>query len=293
MNSSCDQHIRRLRGRVTAAALWGCNLTLLWLCGTAVQAEPNDCRSSAYYYSEGNNMALATSVFGAVSLITCGLVIILIMAYRKEQHDMRERVILGLMIANSVYSVASVAPAWYVKPGTCEYLLTITGDAILRGLWFMGSYWMVCYEIMIVGMAIPLLLHGTPAVSWRVEKFLHVMCFVLGVAALVVWYSVGIPISQHQQKAWSQVKLCYWESRKASNTTDVAVCRELVTGPFANYASEYVSLVALFARIWISPMIITIGLFVISRYYYHRLVLDWLDDVAQTKQTWERDLWVG
>eukprot|EP00041_Stephanoeca_diplocostata_P013513 m.237149 g.237149 ORF g.237149 m.237149 type:complete len:459 (+) comp19364_c0_seq2:52-1428(+) len=268
---------------------------MLSCCGVLVSSLPRECMYSNKHYSEGNDLAIATSAIGASSVILCCLVIMIVISYRKEQHFMRERVILGLMVSNCTYSISSVVPAWYLKPGTCSYLVTLQGDAVLRGMWFMGSYWMACYEIMIVGMAIPLLIRGTPAVTWRTEKVLHAICFLCGVVALTLWAVFGVPVVEKQRQSWEQARSCFesLDSKNSSTGTDYTPCYDIVIGPFNHYSMQYDKLVALFARVWISPMILSIILFVVSRYYYHRFLQDWHEEAAQTKERWSRDLWAA
>ena len=62
---------------------------------------------------EGNRMAVATAVFGCLSVVVCLCVLAVILGYKKDRYAFRERILFGLMCANIVYAAANIAPVWY------------------------------------------------------------------------------------------------------------------------------------------------------------------------------------
>jgi hypothetical protein len=49
-----------------------------------------------------NRLVVATSVVGAVSVAACLVVVLAIVAYSKDVYSLRDRIVVGLMIANAV-----------------------------------------------------------------------------------------------------------------------------------------------------------------------------------------------
>lgn len=94
-------------------------------------------------------MIVATSVFGTISFLACGFVLVVIFAYSKMSGHLaqRYRIIFGLIVANLLYSIANAIPIRYVafgqadcKPMGLKHNLI---EPTIRGIWFGAKYTMV------------------------------------------------------------------------------------------------------------------------------------------------------
>ena len=74
-------------------------LAVLFHCLSATGASKHACNSTytIEHTKEQNGYVIATSVFGVASLIVCGCVVAVIIAYKKDQFYLRERIILGFI----------------------------------------------------------------------------------------------------------------------------------------------------------------------------------------------------
>jgi hypothetical protein len=57
-----------------------------------------------------NYIVLATSTVGAASVLACCAVIVVILAQGSNSESIRDRLIIGMMSANAVYSLANAIP---------------------------------------------------------------------------------------------------------------------------------------------------------------------------------------
>lgn len=133
------------------------------LCVSCVYAR---CANSTYfteqaYIQHGNKLSIATITFGAISILSCISVILVIFAYKKDQRLLRERIIVGLMCANILYSAGNTAPMFLVYERDCTSVLSEAQTVWVRAVWLCGKYWIVCYEIFIVGTAVHALRNGS------------------------------------------------------------------------------------------------------------------------------------
>jgi hypothetical protein len=135
-----------------------------------------------------NKIVLATVTVGAVSAVACLAAVLVILAYSKDEHFLRERIILGLMCANFVYSLANTVPSDELHTGnlSCgQLVLQFSTTRMSRAVWFLGKFTLIFFEIFLVGVSILALKTGKRAVSRRAEITMHSMCVLGGVAALV------------------------------------------------------------------------------------------------------------
>ena len=115
---------------------------------------------------EINRIVFATLVVGALSIVGCALVIIQIVAYSRDLHSMRDRIVIGLMLANALvsllffvnlsclrglmrdflhvvqYSAGNAVPLNGLKTGTTdcgELALSFTSIRLGRCWWFGGK----------------------------------------------------------------------------------------------------------------------------------------------------------
>jgi len=75
------------------------------------------CQECPVAVYTSNVIAVATAVVGGVSVVACLATILVIIAWRKDSESPRFRVIIGLMIANAVYSMANTIPMDLLETG--------------------------------------------------------------------------------------------------------------------------------------------------------------------------------
>lgn len=116
--------------------------------------------------------AIATSVFGGVSMVICMGVIAVILAYKKEKSSLRERIIFGLMMVNIMYSIANLLPSQYYKDD-CNLLFSTEQDIWIRGVWIWAKYSMVCWQITYL--------------HWNIENRQFLVPFLLYRISVTLW----------------------------------------------------------------------------------------------------------
>ena len=132
----CSQHCSHPRLLILATMLQCVVFTVASTDCHSAEAQQNVNRE--------NKWIIVTSVFGGISLIVCFCVVAVIIAHKKDQFYLRERIILGLMAANILYSGANLVPTRFITD-VCknEFVVPIGYQDVSRGMWFWGKYWMV------------------------------------------------------------------------------------------------------------------------------------------------------
>ena len=152
----------------------------------------NSCKPSCSNLVETiNAVVLATAVVGGVSATICITVAFTILAHGRDLVSMRDRIVIGLMLTNAVYSTANAIPISALRTGalTCGRLaLSFDAIRIGRALWFCGKYGLVSFELMIIGTSIRALYYGLSAVPHRTEVLLHTLCYLVALGAFVSFY---------------------------------------------------------------------------------------------------------
>ena len=154
---------------------------------------PAACTSCPDSVNEINVIVYATAVIGAASAVACLVVVATIVGHGRDRVSMRDRIIIGLMLANAVYSSANAIPLNALNGDVLHcgrLLMSFDGIRFGRGWWFCGKYALVSFELLIIGASIRALLRGLAVVPPRTEAVLHTVCWVVGVAAFVVFYSL-------------------------------------------------------------------------------------------------------
>eukprot|EP00041_Stephanoeca_diplocostata_P014191 m.255486 g.255486 ORF g.255486 m.255486 type:complete len:398 (-) comp19616_c0_seq4:151-1344(-) len=236
-----------------------------------------------------NTLAIGTMVFGILSMILCTCVVSVIVAYSKEKMYLRERIIFGLMLSNMAFSVTNIIPVQLIEHD-CTNTITIIPKAWTRGVWFWGKYWMVCYEIFIAGTTIMALHSGRSKLPWKVETFCHCLSLFTGIAAFVVWVSLAVPFAEKEKRLMAQSAEC------VENTTDFDEYRDCLMdqGTWEEFASfrpyYYPWVMATMIRAWLAPFGVSLLLWLLSRFLYHKLLSDWNQDHKDAIHLWDADL---
>jgi hypothetical protein len=121
----------------------------------------------------------------------CIAVATTVLAHGRDRISMRDRIVVGLMLANAVYSTANTIPLNVLRTGVVDCgRLAMSFDAIRAGRawWFCGKYGIVSFELLILGTSIRALHRGTSVVPWRAEATLYLACCALAAVAFIVFY---------------------------------------------------------------------------------------------------------
>ena len=147
-----------------------------------------------------NFVVFATATVGAASAAVCIAVAMTVLANGRDRVSMRDRIVVGLMVANAVYSTANVIPLNALRISVMDCgRLAMSFDAIRfgRAWWVCGKYGLVSFELFILGASIRALHHGTRAVpTVRVEVAMQVACCVVAALAFVVFYTLCAQINE-------------------------------------------------------------------------------------------------
>jgi hypothetical protein len=145
-----------------------------------------------------------TSFGGLLGLISSLCVLIVIFAFRKDVHFVRERIIAGLSVANALYAILCIVPLqlYHLAPD-CRAYIHFEHAAYLRMVWFAWKYVIVGYEIFILLFSIYVLYTQTPirTLSIKKETFGHLCCWISASLFLVVACVTVRPVGEVPTKA--------------------------------------------------------------------------------------------
>ena len=130
---------------------------------------------------------------GGISVVVCLFVITTMVAHGHDRISMRNRIVLGLMMTNTVYSSANIIPINELRTGVLDCgRLVLSFDKIRfgRALWFCGKYGLVSFELFILGASIRALLYCVTAVPRRVAAAMYTICCIVALSAFVVFYAL-------------------------------------------------------------------------------------------------------
>ena len=91
-------------------------IAAIFLVGLAAYiATPDDQNAHGAFkacpvYPLVNRIGISTAIVGFVGLVLAMAVILLVYAYRRDRHELRERIILGLTISSAIYSMVCIVP---------------------------------------------------------------------------------------------------------------------------------------------------------------------------------------
>jgi hypothetical protein len=137
-----------------------------------------------------NVIVCATATVGAASAVACLAVVTTLVAHGRDR-AMRDRIVIGLIVVNTMYSTANVIPIHALRTDELDCgRMAMSFDTIRfgRAWWFCGKYGLVSFELFILGASIRALLRGLSAVSVCAETVMHVACCAVAGLAFAVFY---------------------------------------------------------------------------------------------------------
>lgn len=146
----------------------------------------------------GNTVSLVTAGIGAVSTLLCVEVVASIVANRRDLTSLRDRIIIGLLMSNAIFSSSNAVPVYLVDVSSlsCGQLsLPFPTILFVRAWWFGGKYALLAYEIVLICVSITVLTRGTLAITPRVEMALHLGCVLSFTCAFAMFYVLAVQIS--------------------------------------------------------------------------------------------------
>ena len=252
------------------------------------------CPTSVY---ENNRIVLTTSIVGAISILPCLVVILIIIAYGKDYMYIRSRVIIGLMTSNIVYSIGNAIPVAMLQTSVNNCgISSLSFNTIRfgRAVWFAGKYALVFFELFILGVTVWALKSGLRKLGMYREAFLHVTCVVGGIIAFVVFAlrSGQIESGGYNEATQSELRndvFSYLGTNDDHDDDD---------GPsadaaqrFATARNDYNTLVQQMLQAWIAFLGMSILLWLILRWIFARLTKTWFHTLSEAEEQWDRDLW--
>jgi hypothetical protein len=152
------------------------------------------CQPCAASVHTINAVVFATAAVGGASAASCLAVAATIVAHGHDCVSMRDRIVVGLMMANAVYSTANAIPLNALRTDMLDCgRLAMSFDAIRfgRAWWFCGKYGLVGFELFILGASIRAMRRGfTTAMPRCTEVSMHAACCALAVFAFAVFYTL-------------------------------------------------------------------------------------------------------
>eukprot|EP00037_Helgoeca_nana_P028967 m.344043 g.344043 ORF g.344043 m.344043 type:complete len:749 (+) comp27876_c0_seq4:228-2474(+) len=246
-----------------------------------------------------NTIVYATSAVGAVSTVACLGVIVAVVASRKSEL-LRYRIVVGLMIANAVYSSANTVPLNLLKGGAdtqCgEFVLSFATIRFVRACWFCGKYALVLYEVFILAASIRALSRKRKSATTHIVAFEvagHSLCALGAVVAFSVFYARCLAINNAgynlaMQDAAESSSFSYLNTNDA---LDDDVPKEVAGPRFHSARSEYDALVQMMLQVWVGLVGVALLLWLLLQRMFARLVSAWQHRLADAEDDWNRDLW--
>lgn len=257
---------------------------------------------AAFTYPESvhaiNTIVLATATVGGASVLVCLAVIITMFAHGRDRRSMRDRIVIGLMLMNAVYSSANTLPlnALRTSANDCgRVFMSFNAIRFGRAWWFGGKFGLVSFELFIVGASIRALLLGQSAVPPCAEAALHTTCTVIAVTAFAAFYVMCASINaagyniETENEAFTN---SYDHSSMDDDMDDSFPATEASTR-FLNARNDYDNLVREMLLGWNVVVCVAVILWCLLR-LTHKLVV-W--ELLARKKAMERleatDVWVN
>jgi hypothetical protein len=222
-----------------------------------------------------NTIVLATTVVGGASVVACLMVVAAIVAHGRARVSMRDRIVVGMMLANTVYSSANAIPLNSLATHVADCGELALGFGTIRfgrAWWFGGKFGLVCFEVFILGASIQALARGGRAVKPLTEAVLHGLCAIGGISAFVGFYIKCSEINDRGFNKVTQLEVktdAYNYMNLDDDQNDHTPGNE-ARARFVQGRTEYNTLVQHMLQVWDVMVFMAIVLWVGLRWAYYR-----------------------
>eukprot|EP00035_Acanthoeca_spectabilis_P032332 m.18321 g.18321 ORF g.18321 m.18321 type:complete len:1119 (-) comp5301_c0_seq1:24-3380(-) len=244
-----------------------------------------------------NRLVLATSIVGALSMVMCTVLIVVIIARSKDLVSLRDRVIIGLLFANLVYSSANAVPVGQLNTSIVKCgQLTASFEVIRfnRAMWFFGKFTLVSFEIFIVAASIWALAQGQTVIL-RTEILAHLTCITTGAVAFCIFYIRCAQINRDGYNAQTQSEAGSdaYAHLGQDDTVDDDFPAEAASNRFEHARAEFNSLMQRMLQAWLACSGVAVILWAILRIYFIRMVSEWQKQAVVLKHRQATDEWAN
>lgn len=257
---------------------------------------PDSCSACPAIVSRINEIVIATAVVGGLSVIACLVVIVQIIAHGRDAIAMRDRIIVGIMIANSIYSSANAIPLNLVHTGFINCGASVLHFSTVRygrACWFGGKYGMVFLEIMIVGTSIASLRRGAGSLRPRVEATLLLACLVGGLSAFAGFLIISRQISENGFDSATQreIQLDQYQHLDPNDAVDDDTPDAGAARRFDSTTHAYRVLEQEMLQVWCTLLGVAIAIWFVLRWTHVQLAKQWQAAIASVDRNEAADAW--
>jgi hypothetical protein len=259
----------------------------------SIDAACQNCPSSVHTI---NAVVDATAAVGGISAAACITVVTTILAHGRDR-AMRDRIVVGLMLANALYSVANALPLNALRTGVLDCgRLVMSFDAIRlgRAWWFCGKYGLVGFELLILGASIRALQSGSSAVSPRTEAMMHTACCALALLAFAVFYSrcASINADGYNTRMEGEAYTNAYNHVSTNDDLDDETPSNTASLMFQSKRDAYDNLVRYMLVAWDAVVGVAVGLWIVLRALHVRALRALRIEAAAAVRAEAADEWI-
>lgn len=227
-------------------------------CDSTAMADVMSTCGCPHAYEVDNVLVIATSIIGAISVVGCLLVLVVIWAHNKDRRSLRDRILVGFFVANMIFSLANTIPYNLVRINaeSCSSLDDQSPQfrCFAQGMWMCGKYMIGMFEVFILIASIVALYTGSNMIPFVYEVLAHAVCVSIGV---IVWIVFVVECNNDIDNESGLL-----QTVSGSNTLNQDVY-------------NYNTYVMLFIRTWISFVVLAMILWTGLRLYLRHLLKEW------------------
>jgi hypothetical protein len=245
-----------------------------------------------------NVIVFATAAVGGASAASCFAVAATIVAHGHDRVSMRDRIVVGLMMANAVYSTANAIPLNALRTDVVDCgRLAMSFDAIRfgRAWWFCGKYGLVGFELFVLGASICAMRRGfTTAVPRCAEATAHAACCALAALAFAVFYTLCAHINAngYNESTESVAYTNAFNHASANDDLDDDASSVAASSTFKSQRDAYDNLVRDMLVAWDCVVGVAVAMWIVLRVlHWHALRLLRSEAIAASLAE-EADVWV-
>ena len=245
-----------------------------------------------------NMIVFATAVVGGVSAAVCLAVATTIVVHGHHCVSMRDRIVVGVMMANAVYSTANAIQLNALRTGVLDCgRLAMSFDTIRfgRAWWFCGKYGLVSFELLILGASIHALYRGISAVPRCAETAMHVTCCAFAALAFAVFYVLCVDINSIGYNAGieSEAYTNTFNHANADDDLDDSEPSAAAALAFTSARDAYDNLVRDMLVAWDVVVVVAVGLWVMLRVLHLHALRALRTEANAAAQAEAADEWRG